>query len=255
MKAGSLTIVGTGIKAIAHMTEEGVEAIRQADKVLYGTAEPLTENWILRNAKSAESLDRFYVNDSPLMSAYEKMIAEILHHVRGGRRVCACFEGHPGVFVYASHESIRILRAEGYRARMLPGVSTQEALFCDLGIDPGECGCQSFDATDFLLRRYEPDVTSALILWQVGGIGDYRFRLAPANTKNLEVLAEVLQTFYGENHNVLAYQSPLLVLSKPVVTRTPIAKLAEVDVSSVTLYVPPIRPPDTNIELLDRFGF
>ena len=44
MKAGSLTIVGTGIKAIAHMTDEGAEAIRHADKVLYGTAEPLTEN-------------------------------------------------------------------------------------------------------------------------------------------------------------------------------------------------------------------
>ena len=150
MKAESLTIVGTGIKAIAHMTDEGAEAIRHADKVLYGTAEPLTENWILRNSKSAESLDRFYVNDGPLNLAYEKMIAEIVHHVRGGLRVCACFEGHPGVFVYASHECVRILRAEGYRARMLPGVSTQDALFCDLGVDPGECGCQSFDADRLL---------------------------------------------------------------------------------------------------------
>jgi hypothetical protein len=47
----------------------------------------------------------------------------------------------------------------------------------------------------------------------------------------------------------------LLVVGKPIVTRTPIAKLAEVDVGSVTLYVPPLRPPDTNTELARRFGF
>jgi uroporphyrin-III C-methyltransferase len=254
MKTGSLTVVGTGIKAIAHMTGEGVEAIRHADKVLYGTAEPLTENWILRNSKRAESLDRFYSDGETLMSAYEKMIAAILSDVRGGLRVCACFEGHPGVFVYASHESLRILRAEGYRGRMLPGVSTQEALFCDLGIDPGEYGCQSFDATDFLLRGFEPDVTSALILWQLDGTGDYRFWDVPPKNNNLDVLAEVLGGFYGEHHTVLAYQAPMLVISKPAITCSPIAKLAELDLYSATLYVPPLRPPRTNADLARRFG-
>jgi precorrin-6B methylase 1 len=254
VKTGSLTVVGTGIKAIAHMTAEGVEAIKRADKVLYGTADPVTEEWILRNSKSAESLDRFYADGETLMSAYEKMIAAILSDVRGGLRVCACFEGHPGVFVYASHESLRILRAEGYRGRMLPGISTQDALFCDLGIDPGEYGCQSFDATDFLLRSFEPDVTSALILWQLGGIGDYRFWYVPPKSNNLEVLAEVLAGFYGEHHTVLAYQAPIFVIGKPTVTRTQIAKLAELDAYSVTLYVPPLRPPHTNADLARRFG-
>ena len=254
MKTGSLTVVGTGIKAIAHLTAEGIEAIRQADKVLYGTAEPLTENWILRNAKSAELLDRFYVDGAPLMSAYEYMIEAIVSEVRSGLRVCACFEGHPGVFVYASHESLRILRAEGYRGRMLPGISTQEALFCDLGIDPGEYGCQSLDTTDFLLHGYEPDVTSALILWQVGGIADYRFWDDPGRDPNLQVLVEVLTDFYGGDHVVQAYQAPRLAITKPIVSHTPIARLAEVNIDSATLYVPPLRPPTTNPELARRFG-
>ena len=254
VKRGSLTVVGTGIKAIAHMTVEGVEAIRHADKVLYGTAEPLTESWIVRNSNRAESLDRFYSDGETLMSAYEKMITAILRDVRGGLRVCACFEGHPGVFVYASHESLRILRAEGYRGRMLPGVSTQEALFCDLGVDPGEYGCQSFDATDFLLRGYAPDVTSALILWQLGGTGDYRYWNVPPEDNNLEVLTEVLRGFYGEHHVVSAYKAPTIVISKPAITRSPIAKLAELDVYSATLYVPPLRPPRMNNELARRFA-
>ncbi len=33
-------------------------------------------------------------------------------------------------------------------------------------IDPGTCGCHSFEATDFLLYRREYDSSSHLILWQ-----------------------------------------------------------------------------------------
>jgi hypothetical protein len=252
-KQGSLVVVGTGIKAIAHMTAEAMEAIRQADKVLYGTCEPLTEDWIRRNAQSADSLDRFYVDGGVRMVAYRRMIQEVLDHVRRGLRVCVAFEGHPGTFVYVSHESIRLLREEGYRARMLPGVSTQEVMFCDLLFDPAEYGCQSFDATDFLLRGYEPDVTSSLILWQVSCIGDFSFRETASENNNLDVLAEVLQRFYGAQHEVLAYEAPLFVITKPVITRTSIAELPEADLGLATLCVPPLLPLRTNADLARRF--
>jgi hypothetical protein len=254
MKKGSLTVVGSGIKAIAHMSAEAISAIRLADKVLYGACEPLTEDWILRNARSAESLDRFYVQGGLRMSAYQKMIGEITDHVRNGLRICASFEGHPGIFVYVSHESIRLLRSEGYQARMLPGVSTQEALFCDLLVDPGEYGCQSFDATDFLLRGYEPNVTSALILWQLSCIGDFRFWHTPGRQNHIDVLTEVLEKFYGPEHEVIAYQAPMFIISQPTITRTSIANLPNVNVDLATLYVPPLRPPSTDAQLAPLFG-
>ena len=43
--------------------------------------------------------------------------------IRAGFRVCAVFYGHPGVFVYPSHEAIRRARAEGFAARMLPALT------------------------------------------------------------------------------------------------------------------------------------
>ena len=168
------------------------------------------------------------------------MVSEIVGTVHRGLKVCVSFEGHPGIFVYASHESIRILRGQGYRTRMLPAVSTQEALFCDLLVDPGEHGCQSFDATDFLLRRYTPDTRSALILWQVSHIGDFAFR-APSKTAHLDVLAEVLGKSYGPNHMVFLYEAPLLAITKPVIKQVPIARLPEMKVDLATLYVPPLR--------------
>jgi hypothetical protein len=41
------------------------------------------------------------------------MIARIMHCVRGGEVACLAWYGHPGVFVYSSHESSPRLRAEG----------------------------------------------------------------------------------------------------------------------------------------------
>jgi hypothetical protein len=37
---------------------------------------------------------------------------------------------------------------DGFDAVMLPGISAEDCLFADLGIDPGMIGCQSFEATD-----------------------------------------------------------------------------------------------------------
>ena len=56
------------------------------------------------------------------------------------------------VFVQPSHESIAIARLEGFSARMLPGISAEDCLFADIGLDPGKDGCQSFEATDFLRK-------------------------------------------------------------------------------------------------------
>src|SRR5437899_1041057 len=98
---------------------------------------------------------------------YDDIVAEILSAVRSGTRVCVALYGHPGVFARPAHEAVRRARAEGFPARMLPAVSAEDCLFADLGVDPGENGCQSYEATDFLLRKREVDVSAALVLWQI----------------------------------------------------------------------------------------
>ena len=64
------------------------------------------------------------------------MAEAILEPVRAGKRVCAAFYGHPGVFVLPSHDAISRARAEGFEATMLPGVSAEDCLVADLGVDP-----------------------------------------------------------------------------------------------------------------------
>src|ERR1700676_3415101 len=166
MRTGSLTVVRSGIR-LGQTTIEARSHIEQADKVLFLVADPLAWSWIADLNPTAESLHVFYERSADRMTAYIGMVEHILSRVRQGVKVCGAFYGHPGVFAFPTHEAIRRARADGIEARMLPGVSAEDCLFADLGIDPAPTGCQSFEATDFLVYNRHIDPTAALVLWQL----------------------------------------------------------------------------------------
>ena len=174
-KDGSLTVVGTGMLIAGQVTQEALSAMEAAEKLYFLVTDIVTSRWLGQLNPSAESLYGCYADGKPRAETYAEMVSLILGPLREGRRVVAAFYGHPGIFVAPSHEAIRQAKAEGFSAQMLPGISAEDCLFADLAIDPGERGCQSFEATDFLLRRRLFDPTSALVLWQVGGIGVFDF--------------------------------------------------------------------------------
>lgn len=244
-RRGSLVIVGTGIRAVRHTTAEAQDEISRADKLFYLVNDAVAEQWIKTLNPTAESLASCYVRGASRMIAYRRMISKMLTSVRAGHRVCAAFYGHPGVFVYPSHEAIRRARKKGYEARMLPGISAEDCLFADLGIDPSRGGCQSFEATDFLIFRRKFDPSSALLLWQAGTIGSMVYR--PRGIESgLRALARYLADTYGGQHEVVLYEASPLPLFKPVIRSTTIDDLPAAGVNgAMTLFVPPRpRPPD-----------
>ncbi len=244
-RRGSLVIVGTGIRAVRHITPEARDEISHADKLFYLVNDDVSELWIKTLNPTAESLASCYVRGESRAIAYRRMIVKMLAPVRAGSRVCAAFYGHPGVFVYPSHEAIRLARKAGYEARMLPGISTEDCLFADLGVDPARSGCQSFEATDFVIFRRKFDPSSSLLLWQAGVIGSMVYR--PRNvTFGLRALAKYLAGFYGGQHEVVLYEATPLPLFEPVIRSTTIDELPAAGVNgAMTLFVPPkSRRPD-----------
>lgn len=135
-KKGSLTIVGTGIKAKFHISPEAVAALKHADKVLYLVSDTMTERWLRTMCPRTESLAACYAENKKRIDSYSEMIHIILRNVRDGSRVCVAFYGHPGVGVLPTREAIRIARSEGFETRMLPGISSIDCLFADLDVDP-----------------------------------------------------------------------------------------------------------------------
>ncbi|MEG4416997.1 SAM-dependent methyltransferase [Microcoleus sp. LAD1_D5] len=255
LKTGSLTIVGTGIQLVGHLTLAAKASIEQADKVLFAVADPVTAKWLQTLNVTAEALP-YNTNNQWRRETYREMVDRILAEVRQGLNICAVFYGHPGVFAYPTHEAIKQARREGFRAQMLPGISAEDCLFADLGLDPGRNGCQSFEATDFLIRGRKFDPTSALILWQIATIGNLGFYQEEIQLRGLNVLAEVLETYYGADHEVIVYEAAVYYpVCEPVIQHIPLSKLAEIRVTLVsTLYVPPQAPAPVDSEMMARLG-
>src|SRR5262249_35515646 len=176
VKPGVLAVVGTGIRSVGQLTVEAIAWMRAAETLLYLVADPIAQEIVRELNPTALSLQGYYGEGLGRMGSYEAMVQHILSCVRSGKRTCAAFYGHPGVFAFPSHESLRRARAEGHLAFMLPAVSAEDCLFADLGIDPSVNGLQSYEASDFLLHERTVDTSAQLVLWQLGVVGDFTFR-------------------------------------------------------------------------------
>ena len=242
-----LIAVGTGIRTVGQFSMEALAWIRKADKVLYVVSDPIAEEAIQSlNPKGAESMARFYGENKQRADTYREMVEHTLGYVRAGHRVCFAVYGHPGVLVYPTHEAIRRARAEGFKARMLPAISTEDCLFADLGIDP-VAGCQSLEATDFLVNSRRIDPYSHVLLWQIGGLGDATFKRHQFDVRGMPQLVQKLMQLYHPNHTVYLYEASIFPGVEPMIRSGPLGYLPNIlPTPSSTLYIPPISapPPD-----------
>jgi hypothetical protein len=142
---------------------------------------------------------------------------------------------------------------------MCPGVSAEDCLFADLGVDPGTQGCQSYEATHFLVRQRRFDPCTPLILWQIGVIADLSVRdEGTRNEEGLNALVDVLAEAYGPEHEVVVYKAAQWPIGDPSIQRVPLARLArpedaEIDPLS-TLYVPPLPDIPLDRSMIERLG-
>jgi uncharacterized protein YabN with tetrapyrrole methylase and pyrophosphatase domain len=241
-RRGSLVVVGTGIKLVGQTTLETLAWMQRAEKLFYLVTDRATEVWLKRLNPTATTLENCYDVGKPRPQSYREMADLILASVRAGLQVCAAYYGHPGVFVTSAHAAIRRARREGFSARMLPGVSTEDCLFADLGVDPAVTGCQGFEATDFLAMRRRFDPSSALILWQVGVLGEPSIRKNMfCRPERLQVLTAFLRRHYPARHTVVLYQAAQFPIGEARIKRVALQRLpGEVVGPLITLYVPPL---------------
>jgi uncharacterized protein YabN with tetrapyrrole methylase and pyrophosphatase domain len=251
---GSLAFIGTGLYAAGQITPEALASIRQAERLFHLVVDPISRRWLEELQPSAESLFDAYAHEKPRRASYDEMEARVLTSMRQGQSVCVALYGHPGVFVDPSHRAIEQARLEGYPARMLPGVSSEDCLFADLGIDPAAGGCQSFEATDFLVRKRGFDPRSTLILWQIGAIGVTTYRREELWSRGgLKILSEALRRHYPRGHRVAVYEAARFAIGEPSIQVLPLERLGHARVStSSTLYVPPIDPSVPGASLQHR---
>jgi len=239
---------------IGQTTLEAVERIKRAERVFYLVSDPVTAMWLESLNPSARSLSDLYADTKDRRATYAEMVERIVVPVRSGLRVCAVFYGHPGVLVQATHTAIRQLRSEGYVAGMSPGVSADGCLFAELGVNPGDHGVQSFEATDFLSQRRRFDPTSELILWQVGVLGNPSGRGRFCRPERLAVLTKALARHYPPNHLVILYYASTFPVKPSIIKKVQLERLPRTKVWPMAMLYVPALPQRCRARAITAWG-
>jgi uncharacterized protein YabN with tetrapyrrole methylase and pyrophosphatase domain len=256
-KKGSLIVVGTGINIVSQTTISAKGHIEHADIVFVALTGATAMQWVRSLNDNVVSLAQLYEEGKSRLRTYNDMVDLMANAVREGKRVCAAYYGHPGVFVSPTHRVIKLLREEGYDARMDPGISAEDCLVADLGIDPGNTGAQAMEATQFLFYKHTIDSSCLLILWQVSLSGDHTLRSLKVERcqPGLVVLMEALLVYYPPDHEVIIYEATTMALCPPRIDRMPLSELPNCKPTLLsTLVVPSRGLPEFDHETLAKLG-
>jgi len=249
---GSLVCVGIGITLGSHLTPLARSHIEQADVVFLAASDVIVEKWIESMHADVRSLQPLYREDKSRLRTYREMVNVMLAEVRAGKKVCAAFYGHPGVFAWAPHKAIEVARREGFDAHMEPGISAEDCLYADLGIDPVQFGCQHYEASQLLFYKRRIDTSAYLVLWQAGVVGaQFATQRSPAAA--VQVLADRLAQDYPINYKLIVYRAATLPIHAPRIERITLRKLPAAHIEAPdTLVLPPTRKLVPDLKMLRR---
>lgn len=239
---GQLACVGLGMMLGAHLTPRARSWIESADQVFVVASDALVERWVATINPRVVSLQDCYAEGKPRQQTYREMVNRMLDEVRGGKRVVGAFYGHPGVFAQVPHAAIAQARAEGLEAVMEPGISAEDCLYADLGLDPGTVGCAHFEASQLLFYRRVIDTSAWLVLWQIGLAGDRTYGVRSSSVEQRQRLVDRLRRDYPPDHPVTIYEAATLPIGTPRIETVPLRDLAQAVLHMhSTLVVPPAR--------------
>lgn len=237
---GSIVCVGVGMTLGAHIAPLARSYIEQADVVFCNVSNTYVEAWVMAMNADVRSLQHFYAEGKSRKRTYQQMIEAMMAEVRKGKNVVGAFYGHPGVFALAPHEVIVQARNEGFAARMVPGISAEDCLYADVGIDPGLTGCLHYETSQFMLYQRAVDTAAYLILWQVGVAGDTTTSQYETANAYRVLLAEQLEQYYPSEHQVILYEAAVLPTDTTRIEKVSVSQLGNVEVfQHTTLVVPP----------------
>lgn len=252
---GSIACVGLGMTLGSHLTPLARSHIEQADVVFAALSDGIVELWLERMHPDVRSLQPYYAVGKSRLTTYREWVAVMMAEVRAGKRVCAVFYGHPGVFAWSPHKVIEAARAEGFPAHMEPGISAEDCLYADLGIDPGRFGCQHFEASQLLIYERRIDPSGYLVLWQVGLVGDMSLARFSTGAAYRQVLVEVLSADYPLDHTVIIYRTPTLPIQRPHIRHVTLRELPELAMTAEeTVVLPPAAPLKQNVAVRARLA-
>ncbi|QUN04771.1 hypothetical protein KDN34_10965 [Shewanella yunxiaonensis] len=258
MKKGSLVCVGTGLQLAGQVTVIGKSYIEGAQQVFSLMPDAYGQRWLESLNPNITDLQQFYAKKGEIKNrriTYEQMTDAIMSSVRAGERVVGVFYGHPGVFACVPHMAISRAKNEGYSASMEPGISAEDCLWADLGIDPGNYGCQSLEASQLMFFEHHLDNSGYVLLWQIALAGEHTLTGFATTQARLKVLVDLLRQWYPDDHQVCLYEATNLPIGNCRAEWIDLKDLPEASLNAITtLVIPPSRALQYNLRVLKQLG-
>lgn len=231
------------------MTLEVQAVIQQSDCVIYLVNDPAMKQWIIDHSIKAISLDPLYFNITDRSQAYKSMSEKIINVASEHKNTCFVIYGHPFFLASTSAQIIRHIEenALDISTEILPGISSLDCLLCDLRIDPGSCGIQAYESTEFINKKYQINSESHLILWQIGVVGietiikeDSQLHYHTEHIKSLHKIKQKLLIWYKKDHPIILYTASMYPSIPFERTDSSIAQLDKIVIHRLsTAYIPP----------------
>lgn len=195
-------IVGLGIVGTRQITKEVEEAMRKSERVFILYYQKVMHDYIANELGTpVTDLHEEYEEGLDRSKTYRKMADRVMNAAtKATTPITLALYGHPTIFVSPTRLIQEEAPKKGLRVKVLPGISSIDCIFAEIGFDPGNSGIQMYEATDFLVRHYTPDQTIPLFLWQVGAIESGLYTSKPSKPERFIRLRQKLQTFYPEDH-------------------------------------------------------
>ncbi len=198
----NIYVVGLGNVGTRQITKEVEEALRKSEHVFLLYYQKVMHDYIANELGTpVTDLHQEYEEGLDRSKTYRKMADRVISAaVKATDPVTLALYGHPTIFVSPTRLIQEEAPGKGLRVKVLPGISSIDCIFAEIGFDPGTSGIQMYDATDFLIRRFTPDPAVPLFLWQVGALETGLYSARASKPERFVRLRDYLQKFYPDNH-------------------------------------------------------
>ncbi|XP_033747067.1 uncharacterized protein LOC117332290 [Pecten maximus] len=253
-KRGHISVVGTGIKAIAHCTLESLTEIKRSEYVFFVVDDTVSELFLKDLRPDGIDLNVFmhdYSKDT--FSTCVQVVEICLYHARKGSSVCVVLHGDSNMIIKISQRLSILAKCEGISLNTVPSPGLKDSLVASMGIDVS-IGTVVLNAVEFLLSYIDLDTSSSVILRQLGDINTICHTGKISGLQCFQLLVDKLIKFYEDKQDVILYQGSQYCLIHPPyeqVTLNVLSHITEEELEQIpadcSLYIPFKDSPSVHI--------
>lgn len=236
-------VLGTGMVGYRQLTKECEQALNRVGQAYMLHPLPEVREFVHDRCETVVDLTEEYESGLERAQSYDRMARRVV----GGATdaddpVALVVYGHPTVGVTPTG----LVRTEGAKreieVRVLPGVSSLDALYADFSINPLDRGLQVYEATDLLVYNIELDPATPALLMQIGLTGTRLYDERDSTPRRFAALESHLTQWYPPDHAaelVRAASLPFANSERTSVRVNDIGSIADQIDDSHTLWIPP----------------